>query len=172
MSFNFKYFGSIEISDLLEKLKELDWNYYQFRQIAHKVHAETLTVPLLFDEKLQTIKIHKDFGHFIPELGKIKIFLSEKLGKGELQSAILINLPAGKKIKRHIDKAENFKKYHRIHIPIQTNQKCYFEVDNEIINMKEGEIWEINNDDKYHSVENTGETDRIHLLIDWKVSKK
>jgi hypothetical protein len=38
--------------------------------------------------------------------------------------------------------------------------------------MKEGEIWEINNDDKYHSVENRGETDRIHLLIDWKVSNR
>lgn len=170
MTFNFKYLGTIDINSFLEKLKDLDWNYYQFRQIAHKVHAETLTVPLLFDEKLQSIKIHQDFGRFIPDLGNIKPILSEQLGKGELQSAILINLPAGKKIKRHIDKAELFKKCHRIHIAIQTNPKCFFEVDNEIVNMKEGEIWEINNDNKYHSVENTGETDRIHLLIDWKVA--
>lgn len=134
MNFNFKYFGLIDINNWLEKMESLDWNYYQFRQIAHKVHAETLTVPLLFDEKLQSIKIHQDFGRFIPELEKIKIILSEKLGKGELQSAILINLPAGKKIKRHIDKAEIFKKSHRIHIPIQTNPKCFFEVDKEIIN--------------------------------------
>lgn len=168
MNFNFKYFGLIDINSLLKNLEDLDWNYYKFRQIAHKVHAETLTVPLLFDENLQSVKIHKDFGKFIPELGKIKKNLSEKLGKGEFQSAILINLPAGKKIDRHIDKGENFKKYHRIHIPIQTNPKCFFEVDNEIINMKAGEIWEINNDDKYHSVQNEGETDRIHLLIDWK----
>ena len=169
MNFNFKYFDTIDINSLSNKLESLDWNYYKFRQIAHKVHAETLTVPLLFDELLQKVKIHRDFGLFISELEKIKAILSEKLGKGEFQSALLINLPAGNKIKRHIDKGENFKKYHRIHIPIQTNSKCFFEVDNEIINMKEGEIWEINNDDKYHSVENAGETDRIHLLIDWKI---
>jgi hypothetical protein len=172
MNFNFKYFGLFDINGFLEKLESLDWNFYKFRQIVHKVHAETLTVPMLFDEKLESIKIHKDFGRFIPELEKIKIILHEKIGKGEFQSAILINLPAGKTIKRHIDKGEKFKKYHRIHIPIQTNPKCFFEVDKEIINMKEGEIWEINNDDKYHSVENRGETDRIHLLIDWKVSNR
>ena len=170
MTFNFKHFGTIEIDDLVKKLEGLDWNQYKFRQLTHKVHAQTLTIPLLFDERLQSVKIHQNFGLFITELEKIKLFLTEKLGKGEFQSAILINLPAGRKILRHIDKGENFKKYHRIHIPIKTNPKCFFEVDNEIINMKEGEIWEINNDDKYHSVENSGETDRIHLLIDWKIS--
>jgi hypothetical protein len=171
MNFNFKYLGLLNIETLLKNLEGLDWNQYQFRQISYKVHAETLTVPLLFDEKLQTIKLHRDFGRFIPELEKIKIILSEKLGNGEFQSAILIKLPAGKKIERHIDRAEAFKMYHRIHIALQTNSKCLFEVDNEIINMKIGEIWEINNDGKYHSVENTGTSDRVHLLIDWKLSK-
>ena len=33
--------------------------------------------------------------------------------------------------------------------------------------MKEGEIWEINNNEKKHSVENDGTEDRIHLLIDF-----
>ena len=33
--------------------------------------------------------------------------------------------------------------------------------------MKEGEIWEINNNEKEHSVENNGNEDRIHLLIDF-----
>jgi hypothetical protein len=34
-------------------------------------------------------------------------------------------------------------------------------------NLKLGEIWEINNDKKEHSVDNLGETDRIHLIVDW-----
>jgi hypothetical protein len=33
--------------------------------------------------------------------------------------------------------------------------------------MKEGEIWEVNNDKKKHSVHNNGDEDRVHLLIDW-----
>ena len=36
--------------------------------------------------------------------------------------------------------------------------------------MKVGELWEINNS-KYHSVVNDGDTDRIHMIIDFKVVK-
>jgi hypothetical protein len=32
--------------------------------------------------------------------------------------------------------------------------------------MKKGELWEINNDGKMHSVRNGGAEDRVHLLID------
>jgi hypothetical protein len=28
-------------------------------------------------------------------------------------------------------------------------------------------MWEINNDKKMHSAENLGQTDRIHLIVDW-----
>ena len=83
-----------------------------------------------------------------------------------IQSAILINLPAGKSIPRHIDTHSFFKKFSRIHIPIITNEKCYFTVGDETKNLKVGEIWEINNDNQFHSVYNSGLTDRIHLLID------
>ena len=37
--------------------------------------------------------------------------------------------------------------------------------------MKPGEIWEINNDLKPHSVKNDGDDDRIHLLIDYRINK-
>ena len=33
--------------------------------------------------------------------------------------------------------------------------------------LKEGEVWEINNVKKLHSVSNKGNSDRIHLLLDW-----
>jgi hypothetical protein len=49
-----------------------------------------------------------------------------------------------------------------------TNEKCIFEVDNEEINMKMGEIWEIDNFNKEHSVVNNGDMDRIHLIVDWE----
>ena len=37
----------------------------------------------------------------------------------------------------------------------------------EIKNIKEGEVVEIDNDNKYHSVQNNSDIDRIHLLVDW-----
>jgi aspartyl/asparaginyl beta-hydroxylase (cupin superfamily) len=33
--------------------------------------------------------------------------------------------------------------------------------------LQEGEVVEIDNNDKYHSVENNSDIDRVHLLIDW-----
>ena len=33
--------------------------------------------------------------------------------------------------------------------------------------MKEGEIWQINNSGKQHSVVNTSKLDRVHLIVDW-----
>lgn len=169
MNFNFKFLGKIDVSSFQAKIEDLDWEYFKFRQTTHAVHKETLTVPLLFDSKFSTVAIHKDFALFINELEFVKRKLVEKLGNGYLQSAILINLPAGKVVARHIDKGEGFKKYHRVHIPIWTNENCFFEVDQEVIQMQAGEIWEINNSEKAHSVQNNGITDRIHLLVDWKV---
>lgn len=169
MDFNFKYLGSIDVQAFQAKSERLDWEYFKFRQTAHEVHKETLTVPLLFDPFFSKISLHKDYAFFIKDLESIRQFLVKELGNGYLQSAILINLPAGKEVKRHVDKGEGFRKNRRIHIPILTNENCFFEVDNEVINMKEGEIWEINNSEKAHSVQNHGSTDRIHLLIDWMV---
>ena len=80
----------------------------------------------------------------------------------------LIKLPAGKYISTHVDVGMNFKLSNRIHI---TNDKCIFVVGNEGKQMKRGEIWEINNDMKPHSVHNSGTEDRIHLLIDYKKLK-
>jgi aspartyl/asparaginyl beta-hydroxylase (cupin superfamily) len=55
----------------------------------------------------------------------------------------------------------------RTHIPIKTNDNVLFTVAGETINMKEGEIWEFNNQ-KYHSVHNNGDEDRWHLIIDYQ----
>jgi hypothetical protein len=55
----------------------------------------------------------------------------------------------------------------RIHIPIQTNEDCFFTVGDDKRNLRLGELWEINNDKQKHSVDNFGNTDRIHLIVDW-----
>jgi hypothetical protein len=46
-----------------------------------------------------------------------------------------------------------------------------FTVGGEGRNLKEGEIWEIKNTEKIHSVYNKGFYDRIHLIVDWKNEK-
>lgn len=53
----------------------------------------------------------------------------------------------------------------RIHIPIITNDKVSFNINDEIIQMKTEEVWYINFN-LPHSVKNEGNTKRVHLVID------
>ena len=171
MDFNFKYYGNYPIGDILNKLSNLDWGEFTFRQKTYETHSNTLTVPLLWDDEKRSIKYWKDHEIFKDNLNEISNLLNEKIGKGFIETAILINLPKTKKIDSHYDAGMYFSERNRIHIPIITNNKCIFEVNGEEINMKQGEIWEINNSGKPHSVINGGEEDRIHLLIDWLTKK-
>lgn len=95
------------------------------------------------------------------------------IGEGKISTALLINLPKHKSILPHIDSGdEHFFKTDRLHIPIQTNEKCLFTVSDETIHMQKGHVWEINNSTKTHSVVNNGDSDRIHLLIDYQQTNK
>jgi hypothetical protein len=171
MDFNFKYHGKCSIHNLLNNISKINWNKYTFRQESYKVHNETLTVPLIWDEEKQIIKYWEDYKIFENDLINISQILNEKLGNGSIETALLINLPKNKKIDEHTDISKYFIERNRLHIPIITNDKCIFDVNGEKINMKQGEIWEINNHEKPHSVINDGDTDRIHLLIDWATEK-
>ena len=37
--------------------------------------------------------------------------------------------------------------------------------------MKQGEIWHIDNSNKYHSVLNNSKKDRVHLIVDWLINE-
>ena len=79
---------------------------------------------------------------------------------------ILAKLVAGGKIPKHTDAGYSLLNCHRIHMPITTNEDVVFFVGGEEINMKIGELWEINNG-TVHAVENRGAEDRVHLIVDW-----
>jgi len=171
IDFNFKFYGNIDVESIKNKLKGLNWDDYDFRQKAYSVHSRTKTVPLIWDEKKQGKVYWETYQNFKEELNIVENFLNDNIGHGEIETAILINLPSKKNIDRHYDRGTYFQSFHRVHIPIITNEKCLFEIDGEVKNLKQGEVWEINNDAKPHSVENQGEEDRIHLLIDYNKFK-
>jgi quercetin dioxygenase-like cupin family protein len=169
---NFKVLGSYNINSILSKIQGLDqdWDEYTFRQERYKDHSETKTIPLIWSEKFNSIEKRKWYNIFENELEELEFIFNSSLEEGVIISAILINLPKGKSIKRHIDAnpiGERFNQCHRIHIPITTNENCIFEINGEEKSLKPGEIWEISNVFKPHSVRNEGDCDRIHLLIDW-----
>ena len=85
-------------------------------------------------------------------------------------SARLLNLKAGAIIKPHKDHDLSFENGEvRLHFPIFTNEKVRFYLENDLLEMGEGECWYINAN-LTHQVFNDGPTDRIHLVVDCKVN--
>ena len=85
---------------------------------------------------------------------------------GVFSRIMLAKLKAGGDIKTHIDgnKAATFP--HKIHIPIQTNDKVLFFVNPKLYHFETGKAYEVNNL-AAHYVENGGNTDRIHLIFEY-----
>ena len=180
MSFNFKLIGKYNINNIANKVNNFSeqlWNNYTYRQDQHGVHKHTKTVPIIWKEPLNKNRIeYNDVNKYWSEYKSIKkdvdnlnILLNNNLSKGYIESILLINLPANKSIKKHMDNGNYFRKHNRLHMPIITNKDVIFEIGNEKKYLKPGEIWEINNNEKSHGVYNTSNTDRIHMLMDWKL---
>jgi len=171
----FSYYGNYDTQSIKEKLKQsnLDWTKFQNRQRACSDMRNTQTIPIVFDKRFMSTNYNpvytENFDLFDEELRRISDIILEKTnGEGYLLRAILVKLFKNSDIPSHRDTAnETFKYSRRIHIPIVTNPSCLFTVGEETIHMKEGEIWEMNNDKLEHSVVNNGDEDRIHLIIDW-----
>jgi len=88
----------------------------------------------------------------------------------EKLSARLLNLQAGAVIKEHTDKELYFEKGEaRLHFPIITNAFVEFYLDNERLQMQQGECWYINAN-LPHRLANKGSSNRIHLVVDCKVN--
>ena len=167
---NFNYIAKSNI-DLLKNqiLKIKDWDQYEFRQKTYDVHKKTKTIRLIYDEDFRhdNPTYHTDYYKYIKSIDMFKEILNKELGEGSIIRAILVNLLSKNKIDEHIDSGYSLSNSIRIHIPIITNDEVYFKVGEEKKNLKSGEMWQINNTNKFHSVENNSNQDRIHLIIDW-----
>ena len=81
-------------------------------------------------------------------------------------SVRFLKLMAGSTIRRHrdyglaVDDGEI-----RLHIPVRTHPNVEFMLNDERVEMGEGELWFLNFN-HFHSVHNRSDIDRIHLVID------
>jgi len=127
------------------------------------------TIPLIFDTdfRLENPTYLDKYDIFENEFKILKNKLTKIYGKGFIIRAILVNLKSKSNIGKHIDNGESLSICHRIHIPIITNRDVFFKINKEVKNLKEGEMWEINNSEKIHSVINNSDKDRVHLIVDW-----
>jgi hypothetical protein len=173
MKANFKHYGSIAVAPFLsalEGIKPQDWSKYTYRQDLFPMHSKTQTIPILYDTDYE-VGVSKKSSFY--DLFKNSIEYTTKT-ISELTNSncsilrfIITNLPANTIVDKHKDKANSFKLYNRVHIPIITNNNVLFTVGEETINMPAGEIYEINNNNQLHGVVNNGNEDRLHIILDW-----
>ena len=79
--------------------------------------------------------------------------------------AMLARLSAGAMIDRHRDGAGSNLHTHKIHVPVQTNEKAIMFIKDEPFHLREGRAYEVNNIVE-HAVENRGNEDRVHLIFE------
>lgn len=181
---NFFHIGDLDNAELKKevlKLTDDQWESFSIRQKRYEVHQHTQTIGLVYD---------LDFRHSHPtRLPALELFeavlrpvlwmaadhfedtrtgreLIQAHGKGYFIRVSLVRLKAGCTIAKHQDMNFSLTHSHRLHLPVITNDKVWFTVGSETLNLREGQLYEINNR-RLHSVANQGDADRVHLILDF-----
>lgn len=170
---NLRVIDTVDISQIKKLVNELtdqQWNENTSRQNTFKNHSHTRTY-FLVDYSLDWAKNSPYEATSLrlnsPLWNSIKPIVDflESYHGGRVGRVIVPKLLSGGIIDGHKDGGDYLESVRRHHIPIITNEKVSFSVGDEIVSMREGEIWEINNN-FVHEVENPSSEHRVHLLID------
>ena len=177
----YKIVGNYDTTNLMKLASnhtEADWNKYDFRQKRYHVHKNTITLAILHDKNYSRNVGEKSEWYSIYEEEILRIekqLQSIYKSNGKIIRFVIVNLPAGKNVAPHTDatKAEeddrsSLKVDSRIHIPIKTNKDVHFGIGDKIVHMNIGEMWEINNHYYKHWVNNDGNADRLHIILDYR----
>jgi len=170
--FNYRFHGNFNVSAIADQLYKYpdDWFLNQERQNTFKAHKETYSIPIYdydFDWRINEpySVIRNTNQPVMIELISPIVKTFEQIHDGKIGKCMFISLPAHKNVEEHNDLGEYLGVVRRHHIAITTNDNALFFVNKESKNMKTGECWEINNSHR-HSVQNNGDTERIHLMFD------
>ena len=150
---------------------EAAWRENEARQNEFEVHRQTRSIVLVFcDGRIDDLTISKNVGW--DRLADVAVpLMHETIERfyppgGAIIRAMAASLLAGGRINPHFDSHASFRRSHRIHIPITTNPRVRFMIDGKPHRLEVGKVYEINNQ-KTHSVINTGTEDRITFIFDY-----
>ena len=168
---NFHRVGEMDVTPwltTLDTVSEMVWREDSWRQEYFQIHQDTQTIPLVFDRYFVEVIKTKHYDMFEHNLMPLESALSTHYGDGYTQRVILTKLKPQGIIPEHRDTGKCFQVSHRVHLPLITNDQVLFTVGDETITMHAGELWEINNTQRLHSVINKSDRERVHLIIDWE----
>jgi len=146
------------------------------RNVIKKLKPGTTAIQLVFSSQNGSIV------YYFPWLDDYLSLLQEYV-LGPLEIPIenvnricFANMPANSTINEHFDTGKWAADSHRVHIPMITHEDVYFltshgrsrKSSNDVVRIKAGpgEAFEFNNV-ALHAVRNLGDSNRVHLIIDW-----
>ncbi len=157
--------------EVVDKINDViiegDWYAYDYRKPMFPSPKEDLYNSILIrhssEYKIETIKnmplFEKYYVLIQPVLDKLKEFYDYVD-----YVAFLTRLKPGGILNYHADRGEFLETIHRLHLPIKTNEKALYFVEDEWIHWKKGSVYEFDNQ-RIHNIKNDGDSDRIHLII-------
>lgn len=169
-----KLLGEIDSKSLIDRVLRLDdaaWLANVTRQNDYEVHRATQSVVLVFcDGPMDKLQVSKQEGWDLLADAAIPV-MHELIGRhyppgGTIIRAMAAKLLSGGRINPHFDSHASFSHSHRIHVPITTNNRVRFMIDGKPFRLEVGKAYEINNQ-KTHSVMNSGRDDRITFIFDY-----
>ncbi len=86
--------------------------------------------------------------------------------RSEFPRVMLARMAPGGVINPHRDANPAARWPHKIHVPLQTNDRVAFRIGDQIHHFPEGQAVEVNNMG-VHAVHNGGDSDRIHLIFEY-----
>jgi hypothetical protein len=169
-----KPLGPIDIGPLSQAILDLDedaWLTNEQRQNDYEVHRQTQSIIMVFcDGPMNDLVVSKQDGWDLLAEAAVPV-MHELIGRaypagGTIIRAMAAKLLARGRINPHFDSHPTFRRSHRIHVPITTNPRVRFIIDGRPYRMEVGEAYEINNQ-KTHSVMNSGGEDRVTFIFDY-----
>ena len=169
-----KPLGDIDAGALSQAVLGLDdatWKKNEQRQNRYEVHRHTRSIVLVFcDGPINDLVVSKENGWNLLSETAVPV-MHELIGRaypagGTIIRAMAAKLLAGGRINPHFDSHVSFRRSHRIHVPITTNPRVRFMIDGRPYRLQPGQAYEINNQ-KTHSVINSGSDDRITFIFDY-----
>jgi len=155
-------------------LFDKEWGLDKSRQETYKTHKDTEMFQLRYMDynwnSLSGVKPkYYNVNNMPDQLSQIRLLEIFNDLENEYVATVvraeIVKMFANTSVRTHVDGGDMLNVSRRCHIPLITNKDVFFTVLNTTINMEEGSCYEINNG-MPHSVKNSSNFDRVHLIID------
>lgn len=176
--FTFRHLTTFDVSALQTMILEeppRTWEFFNPPQADNisTQNRNTANLPLIHtfndwdvNTPLKRFVIKPLYDKYMPLIEPFMELLNKQFPNCIVSRMAFSKLFPKKYISPHVDFMDMIKYPHRVHLPITTNNCCLFIIGDDISVLKEGALTHICQH-VLHSVVNDGDTERIHLIIDF-----